>query len=258
MSETTMKNIRKIIEIDEELCDGCGQCVPDCAEGSLQIIDGKARLVEDKLCDGLGACLGSCPQGALKIIEREADEFDEEAVEKFLEKKKQEEKQTAGKRPLSTGGGCPSARLQTFTPQSPCQSANIPVNQGNTASALTHWPIQIRLIPPTAPFLKNADVLIAADCTAVAVPGFQEKYLQNKVVMMGCPKFDDAEGYIEKFADIVNTANLNSITILIVEVPCCSAMNVIVRKAFEKAGKSVPVEQITVSTRGEELERKSW
>jgi ferredoxin len=257
MSEVTMKNIRKIIEIDEELCDGCGQCVPDCAEGSLQIIDGKARLVEDKLCDGLGACLGSCPQGALKIIEREAEEFDEEAVEEFLEKKKQE-KQTPRQMPIPTGGGCPSARLQTFAPQSPCQSANIPMNQGNTTSALTHWPIQIRLIPPTAPFLKNADLLIAADCTAVAVPGFQEKYLKDKVVMMGCPKFDDAEGYIDKFADIVNTANLNSITILIAEVPCCSAMNVIVRRAFEKAGKSVPVEQITVSTRGEELERKSW
>ena len=258
MSEVTMKNIRKIIEIDEELCDGCGQCVPDCAEGSLQIIDGKARLVEDKLCDGLGACLGSCPQGALKIIEREADEFDEEAVEEFLKKQKQQASLDNSRSPLHSGGGCPSARLQTFAPQSPCQSANIPVNQGDVASALTHWPIQIRLIPPTAPFLQNADVLIAADCTAVAVPGFQEKYLQDKVVMMGCPKFDDAEGYINKFADIINTANLNSITILIVEVPCCSAMNVIVKKAFEKAGKSVPVEQITVSTRGEELDRRAW
>lgn len=258
MSEVSMKNIRKIIEIDEELCDGCGQCVPDCAEGSLQIVDGKAKLVEDKLCDGLGACLGSCPQGALKIIEREADEFDEEAVEEYLaQKKKEEEKAVQNIQPKS-GGGCPSARLQTFAPQSPCQSANIPVANNNSSSALTHWPIQIRLIPPTAPFLKNADVLIAADCTAVAVPGFQEKYLQDKVVMMGCPKFDDAEGYINKFAEIVATADLNSITVLIVEVPCCSAMNVILQKAFEKAGKSVPVEQITVSTRGEELERKNW
>jgi Fe-S-cluster-containing hydrogenase component 2 len=258
MSEVAMKNIRKIIEIDEELCDGCGQCVPDCAEGSLQIINGKAKLVEDKLCDGLGACLGSCPQGALKIIEREADEFDEEAVEEFLKKQKQQTHQASNQAPLPVGGGCPSAQLQTFAQQSPCQSANVPVSQGYTTSALTHWPIQIRLIPPTAPFLQNADVLIAADCTAVAVPGFQDKYLQDKVVMMGCPKFDDAEGYINKFADIITTADLNSITILIVEVPCCSAMNVIVQRAFEKAGKTVPVEQITVSRRGEELERKSW
>ncbi|MBM9605822.1 ATP-binding protein [Desulfopila inferna] len=253
-----MKNVRKIIQIDEELCDGCGQCVPDCAEGSLVIVDGKAKLVEDKLCDGLGACLGACPQGALKIIEREAEEFDEEAVEEYLAAKEKEEKQAVKAPAPSMGGGCPSARLQNFAPQTSCQAANVPVANANTASALTHWPIQIRLIPPTAPFLKNADVLIAADCTAVAVPGFQEKYLQNKVVMMGCPKFDDAQGYIDKFADIITTAGLNSITILIVEVPCCSSMNVIVKKAMEKAGKTVPVEQITVSTRGGELERKTW
>lgn len=254
-----MKNVRKIIQIDEDLCDGCGLCVPDCAEGSLVIVDGKAKLVEDKLCDGLGACLGACPQGALKIIEREADEFDEEAVEEYLAKKRAEESSEPGGIAPVSGGGCPSAQLRSFQPQSSCQNANLPsVNVSGAPSALSHWPIQIRLIPPHAPFLKNADVLIAADCTAVAVPGFQEKYLQNKVVMMGCPKFDDAESYIQRFAEIVTEANLKSITILIVEVPCCSAMNVIIRKAFEKAGKSVPVEQITVSTRGEELERLTW
>ncbi len=130
---------------------------------------------------------------------------------------------------------------------------------GNASgSALTHWPIQIRLIPPSAPFLQNADVLVAADCTAVAVPGFQEKYLQDKIVMMGCPKFDDAESYVQRFSEIIATCNLNSLTILIVEVPCCSAMNVIIKQAMEKAGKKVPVEQITVSTRGEELQRITW
>lgn len=247
-----MKNVRKIIEIDEELCDGCGLCVPDCAEGSLVIVDGKAKLVEDKLCDGLGACLGACPQGALKIIEREADEFDEEAVEEYLAQKAKEEPSSIPA-PPQAGGGCPSAQLQNFVSQPDKMSGN-----GSSSSALTHWPIQIRLIPPTAPFLKNSDVLIAADCTAVAVPGFQEKYLQDKIVMMGCPKFDDAQSYIDRFAEIISTAELKSITILIVEVPCCSAMNVIVQKAFEKAGKKVPVQQITVSTRGEELERKMW
>lgn len=252
-----MKSVRKIIKIDEELCDGCGLCVPDCAEGSLIIVDGKAKLVEDKLCDGLGACLGACPQGALQIIEREADEFDEEAVEEYLAKMKTEESKAGEQNDKPSG--CPSAQLQTFAPQSACQTANKPVNVVNPAdSALSHWPIQIRLIPPHAPFLQNADVLIAADCTAVAVPGFQEKYLQDKVVMMGCPKFDDAQGYIEKFSDILKTANLKSITILIVEVPCCSAMNVIVKQAMDKAGITVPVEQITVSTRGQELARVSW
>ncbi len=251
-----MKNVRKIIRIDEELCDGCGLCVPDCAEGSLVIIDGKAKLVADKLCDGLGACLGACPTGALKIIEREADEFDEEAVEEYLAGQK---KANEAASPAPQPSGCPSSQLKTFEPQSPCQSANKPIPMGNTSgSALTHWPIQIRLIPPSAPFLQNADVLVAADCTAVAVPGFQEKYLQDKIVMMGCPKFDDAESYVQRFSEIIATCNLNSLTILIVEVPCCSAMNVIIKQAMEKAGKKVPVEQITVSTRGEELQRITW
>lgn len=252
-----MKSVRKIIRINEELCDGCGLCVPDCAEGSLQIVDGKAKLVADKLCDGLGACLGSCPTGALEIIEREADEFDEEAVEEYLaEKAASVQKQAA---PLA-GGGCPSAQLKTFGAPSPCQTANIP--KGTAAagapSGLSHWPVQIRLIPPTAPFLQNADLLIAADCTAVAARGFQEKYMDGKVVMMGCPKFDDAENYVERFTDILKTCNLKKITILIMEVPCCSAMNVILQQAIKKSGVSVPVEQVTLSVQGEEIGRKTW
>ncbi|MDR3629208.1 MAG: 4Fe-4S ferredoxin [Desulfocapsaceae bacterium] len=251
-----MKSIRKIIKIDEELCNGCGQCIPDCAEGSLAIIDGKARLVADKLCDGLGACLKTCPMGALTIVEREADEFDEEAVEEYLASKSGQQKPSA---PAGLACGCPSSHLQTFAPQSPCQAANTPARQSpGTQSALSHWPIQIRLVPPHAPFLQNADLLVVADCTAVAVSGFQQKYLEGKKVMMGCPKFDDAEGYIQRFAEIIATCNLKSLTILIMEVPCCSAMTVIIRKAMEKAGKTVPVEQITISTRGEELSRITW
>lgn len=252
-----MKQTRKIIQIDEELCDGCGLCIPDCAEGSLQIIDGKAKLVADKLCDGLGACLGSCPTGALKIIERTADEFDEEAVEKYLaEKERTETRQKPA--PFS---GCPSAQLKTFAPMTPCSEANKPAQMDRntpSGSLLSHWPIQIRLIPAHAPFLKEADVLVAADCTAIAAPGFQQKYLDGKVVMMGCPKFDDAESYIEKFADILTTSGIKSLTLLIMEVPCCSAMNVIIKRAIEKAGVAVPVEQITISLKGEELERICW
>ena len=253
-----MKSIRKIIKIDEELCNGCGQCIPDCAEGSLAIIDGKARLVADKLCDGLGACLRTCPMGALTIVEREADEFDEEAVEEYLASKNTEQKAAA---PAGLACGCPSSHLQSFAPAaaSPCQRANTPATQApGGQSALRHWPVQIRLIPPHAPFLQNADLLVVADCTAVAVSGFQQKYMEGKTVMMGCPKFDDAEGYIQRFAEIIATCNLRSLTILIMEVPCCSAMTVIVKKAMEKAGVSVPVEQITISTRGEELSRTRW
>ncbi len=250
-----MKQVRKIIKIDEELCDGCGLCVPDCAEGSLQVIDGKVKLVADNLCDGLGACLGSCPTGALKIIEREADDFDEEAVEIFLAEKKKEESQP------QMDCGCASTHIKSFDPATPCASANKPAPMPigtSSDSLLSHWPIQIRLIPPHAPFLQGADLLVAADCTAVSVPGFQEKYLANKVVMMGCPKFDDAESYIDRFAEIINNCNLKSISILIMEVPCCSAMNVIIKRALEKAEQTVPVEQVTISTRGEELERINW
>jgi Fe-S-cluster-containing hydrogenase component 2 len=253
-----MKSIRKIIKIDEELCNGCGQCVPDCAEGSLAIIDGKARLVADKFCDGLGACLGACPTGALTIVEREADEFDEEAVEEYLASKEKEAKQAS---PANLPCGCASSHIQTFAPQASCQSANAPTAQtpgAHSPSQLSHWPIQIRLIPPHAPFLQNADLLVVADCTAVAVADFQQKYLAGKTVMMGCPKFDDAEGYIQRFAEIIETCNLKSLTILIMEVPCCSAMNVIIKKAIKMAGKTIPVEQITISTRGEELARIKW
>lgn len=254
-----MKSIRKIIKIDEELCDGCGLCVPDCAEGSLKIIDGKAKLVADNLCDGLGACLGACPQGALQIIEREAEEFDEEAVEKFLaaEKKTAE----AAQAPKAMDCGCASTHIQSFKPVSPCQSANQPTAipaAGTAGSGLSHWPVQIRLVPPTAPFLQNADLLIAADCTAVAARNFQQKYLDGKAVMMGCPKFDDADIYIDRFADILRNCNLQSITVLIMEVPCCSAMNVIVRRAIERAKVNIPVEQVTLSVQGEEIERKKW
>ncbi len=250
-----MKIMRKIIEIDEELCNGCGECVTDCAEGSLQIIDGKAKLVSDNLCDGLGACLGACPTGALKIIEREAEDFDEEAVEEFLANKKKAED---GGQPIKPSG-CPSAQLKTFAPQTPCQTANNPaMAAGGGTSSLSHWPVQIRLVPPTAPFLQGADLLVAADCCAVSAPNFQLDYLQGKIVMMGCPKFDDAEMYIQRFSEIIANCNLNSLTILIMEVPCCSSMNGIIQKAIERSGKTVPVEQITISTQGAVVEKKSW
>ena len=252
-----MKSVRKIIEINEDLCDGCGLCVPDCAEGSLKIVDGKAKLVADNLCDGLGACLGACPTGALQIIEREAEDFDEDAVEEYLADLKKQETEKAP----TMDCGCASTHIQTLPPMTPCQSANKPVTAAPAQvgdSQLTHWPIQIRLIPPHAPFLQGADILVAADCCAAAAPDFQQRYLAGKVVMMGCPKFDDAQAYIDRFAEIIDTCNLRSITILIMEVPCCSAMNVILKRALDKAKTSVDVEQVTISTRGQEIERISW
>lgn len=253
-----MKVKRKIIQIDEEKCDGCGLCVPSCAEGSLKIVDGKARVIADHLCDGLGACLGECPNGALAIIEREAEEFDESAVETHL---------ATHTAPMGAkthghdhaGHGCPSARLQVFQPAADaCQCANSPARQtGGGESALRHWPVQIRLIPPTAPFLKGADLLVVADCVPIAFPHLHQTYLKGKVVMVGCPKFDDAEQYLEKFAEIFSTAGLKRITTLMMEVPCCSGLSVIVRRALERSGQSIPLEEVTISTRGDVISHEA-
>ena len=254
-----MKTVRKIIEIDEELCDGCGNCVPSCAEGALQIVDGKARVIADLYCDGLGACLGECPMGALKIIEREADEFDEEAVEEFLAEQKQTEHIQEAP---AFSGECPSARLQSFdSPEStsapsPCQAANKPAAFEETESALSHWPVQIMLVPPTAPFLKGADLLVLADCVPVAFPTVHRDFLKGKAVMMGCPKFDDAQHYIEKFAQICKQSGIKSITALVMEVPCCSGLPMIVKKGMELSGVQIPMEEVVISTRGKILQRQ--
>lgn len=252
-----MKRLRKIIQIDEELCNGCGLCVPDCAEGSLRIIDGKARLVADNLCDGLGACLGACPTGALRIIEREAEDFSEEAVHAFLAGATTKEDAVTEKQ-VGEHCGCPSTQIQTFIPPSTCQTGNQPTGANAAISALTHWPVQIRLVPPSAPFLRNAHLLVAADCATIAAANFQADFLAGKVVMMGCPKFDDAKSYVQRFADIFATCDLRRLTILIMEVPCCSSMIGIIKAAMEQAGTTVPVEQITLSTRGEITHQQVW
>ncbi len=246
-----MKVTRKIIEIDEELCDGCGQCVPSCAEGALQIVDGKAKLVADLYCDGLGACLGECPNGALQVVEREADEFDEAAVEERLESIAKEE--TPQVIPMT--GGCPSAQLKSFAQPAAQQEARESA-QGSAQSELTHWPVQVKLVPPTAPFLKGADLLVAADCTSVAYPNFHRDFLKGRAVMVGCPKFDDVEGYIQKFADIFSTADLKSVSVVVMEVPCCQGLPIIVERGMEAAGKKVPVEKVVISARGEVLGRE--
>ncbi len=247
-----MKVIRKIIEIDEEKCDGCGNCVPSCAEGAIQIIDGKAKVIKDLLCDGLGACLGECPQEALKLIEREADEYDEAAVEKHLEKIKEE---TSKPEAPSQGCGCPSATLQTFPGEGAapgaCQSANKPVGVNAKGSALCHWPVQIQLVPPHAPFLKGADLLVTADCVPIAYAAFHEDFLKGKVVMMGCPKFDEIDPYVEKFTQIFKTAGIKSITSLYMEVPCCSGLPVILKKAMSLADVEIPMTEVVISPRGE-------
>ena len=250
-----MKKLRKIIRIDEEKCDGCGLCVPSCAEGAIQIVDGKARLVAEKFCDGLGACLGECPVGALEVIDAVADDFDEAAVQAHLGGGHGEAATgpgghggggpaaAAGMAPAHSGGampcGCPSTLIQTFAPRTPCEKANVPVRrEGGDASALTHWPVQIHLVPPTAPFLKGADLLVAADCTPIAYPHFHSDLLAGKTVLLGCPKLDDAQAYVDKFAAIFATAGIRSITAAVMEVPCCQGLPAIIRKALAQIGRA--------------------
>ena len=246
MKDMYMKVTRKIIEIDDELCDGCGQCIPSCAEGALEIVDGKARVIGEKYCDGLGACLGDCPNGALRIIEREADEFDEEAVEELLVEREKE-----APRPMHViSGGCPSSQLQAFNPV-PDRAPE------GSESTLSHWPVQIMLVPSNAPFLNGADLLVVADCGALSYPNFHRDFLKGKAVMMGCPKFDNVDLYINKFAKVFTHNNIKSITTLVMEVPCCSALPVIVKKGLELSGKQIPFEEVVISTRGRILDRRT-
>ncbi len=235
---------RSIVEIDEEKCDGCGQCVIACAEGALEIIDGKAKIVGDLLCDGLGACLGECPQDALKIIEREAVEFDEEAVEERLASLAEQEKEKAA--PLACG--CPSsssAILPTFP------------GAGGTAeagkSALGHWPLKLQLLGPGARFLHGADLVLLADCVAAAYPALHQKVLPEKVVAMGCPKLDDLDAHIDRLAEIIKGASLKSLTVMFMEVPCCKGFVYAAEKALEKSGKDLPLKAVQISRTGEVL-----
>jgi len=247
-----MKVLRKIIEIDDELCDGCGQCVPSCAEGALEILDGKARIVADKLCDGLGACMGECPTGAIKIVERETDEFDEEAVEKHLTEKEKQEPTEQAAMPC----GCPSTTIRTFVPSESGRAADIPAAVGTESeSLLSHWPVQIRLIPPKAPFLKGADLLVLADCVAVAFATLHRDFIKGKVVMMGCPKFDEVREYVTKFSEIFQTAGIKSITTVVMEVPCCAGLPGIVKKGLEASGQKIPMNEIVISIRGKVLKQ---
>ena len=252
-----MKIKRKIIEIDEERCDGCGQCAIACAEGAITIEGGKARLISDNYCDGLGACLGECPQDAIRMVEREAEDFDPVAVEHHLEQRERATAKTAVQEAMPCG--CPSSQIKILQPRSAAGATH--GTQGPrvaTPSQLSHWPVQIRLVPAKAPFLKGADLLVAADCAPVAYPDFHRDFLKDKVVLIGCPKFDDVPQYVEKFAEIFKVANIRSVTVLVMEVPCCSGLPMIVRKGMTAAGKQVPMEEVVIGPQGKILKRQQY
>jgi Pyruvate/2-oxoacid:ferredoxin oxidoreductase delta subunit len=240
---------RDIVEIDEQKCDGCGQCVTACAEGAIRIVNGKARLVSDVYCDGLGACLGHCPQGAIRIIKRQAAAFDEEAVRRH----------TAPREAVAAGHhhGCPGAAVRSLMGgQLPQARPPFPARQAPAdGQGLMNWPIQLRLVPPEAPFLKDADVVLAADCAAFAMPGFHQEVLKGRPLLIACPKLDDAQAYVEKLARIFLVAEPRSLTVVRMEVPCCMGLMRIAQAARAMAGSPTPVEEIVVGIEGQRIGR---
>jgi Pyruvate/2-oxoacid:ferredoxin oxidoreductase delta subunit len=245
--------IRKIVQIDEERCNGCGDCVPACAEGAIRIVNGKAQLSADNLCDGLGACLGECPQDAIRIIEREADEFSEEDVARHLGKKAAIHSSTAGAAEGQHGqsnahhGGCPGSRSISLPPR---QDAK-PSHAAKQPSRLRQWPVQLHLAPVSAPYFQDADLLIAADCVPFAYADFHRDFLEGKVVLIGCPKLDDNLFYQEKLTELFRVSSIKSITVLRMEVPCCGGIVAAASHALSASGKDIPFHEVTISISGE-------
>lgn len=280
--------VRTVVHIDEDKCDGCGLCVPDCAEGALQIIDGKAKLVSDIYCDGLGACLGSCPQDAITMVDREADEFDEDAVNDHLEK--------LGREPLShdhdhgsdetgqeeevedlacgcpgtlsqsfdrpklepaaprVGGGCPGSQSRSLDKPAASPSAD---QSGPVASRLGNWPVQISLVPPKAPYLEGADLLIAADCAPFAYGDFHRRFMEGKVLLIGCPKLDNSQAYVDKLAHMFRENNIHSVGVVFMEVPCCNGLVQIVQSALSQSGANIPTTLYRVGIKGDFVEERA-
>jgi NAD-dependent dihydropyrimidine dehydrogenase PreA subunit len=303
---------RDIIHIDEEKCNGCGECIPNCHEGALQLIDGKARLISDLMCDGLGACIGHCPEGAITMEKREAEPYNEVAVMKemvkkgknvviahlihlkehnqkdylkqgvqFLAEKKDQlnfdhlEVMKAVHNSQSTehkhvtepvqqvqamnepdhGGGCPGSRSFAF--QNPTETGSTE-HKGDVVSQLTHWPVQMHLINPAASYFKGSDFLLAADCTAFSLGHFHEKFLKGRTLGIACPKLDThMEVYLEKLQALIEQAGINTLTVMVMEVPCCSGLLQIAKSAADRASRKVPVKSITVGTQGEII-KEEW
>ena len=264
---TTMQT-REIVHIDEDKCDGCGECVPNCAEGAIQVIDGKVKLLADNLCDGLGACLGVCPQGAITVEPRPAEAFDEAAVEAAQIRAENAAPAKPGGCPGSTMRDLPTApKVADDAPPMPCgcpgslardlpaasqADGATPAMAGGGAPArseLGHWPVQLALLPPGGGMWNDADVLLAADCVPFAMPDFHQRLLAGKTLAIACPKLDDPGPYVDKLASIFAGSNVRSITVARMEVPCCG-LERIVQVAMERAGKTIPLTTIVVGVEG--------
>ena len=279
---------RKIIQIDDEKCNGCGLCIPNCQEGALQIIDGKARLIGDLFCDGLGACLGHCPEGAIEIIEREAEPYDERKVMElivpkgrntilahldhlrdhnetqyvneaigYLKEKNIEMSINLKEEPKSSGCGCPGSMAVDFRGEGartmePGNNVDDPVN---APSALRQWPVQLHLLNPQASYFKNADVVLAADCAAFAMGNFHTRFLKGRSIAIACPKLDsNKESYIQKLTSMISETKINLLTVVMMEVPCCGGLLQMAQTARINAGRNIPIKQAVVSLQGEVTE----
>ena len=235
----TVKTTRKIVKIDEEKCNGCGVCIPACAEGALQIIDGKARLISEKYCDGLGACLGECPQGAITIEERTAEDFDEEATRLHLEAKQDAEEELPC--------GCASAAVAQF--ERPAAIVTAPAEEAPQPSMLAQWPVQLTLVPPIAPFLQGTDLLLTADCVPFAYAGFHQEFLKDHSLLVACPKLDDFQAHLKKLTEIIRHSSVKSITVVHMEVPCCSGLVHMAKQAIALSGRDIPLKEVTIGVR---------
>ena len=229
---------RRIIEINQEKCNGCGACAAACHEGAIAMVDGKAQLMRDDYCDGLGDCLPACPTGAITFVEREAAAYDEAAVLANKQKKMRQEG-------MQLHGGCPGMRMKTLR-HSELSGAAAPAA---AQSRLAQWPVQIKLVPVNAPYFENAQLLIAADCTAYAYAGFHEKFMKDHVTLIGCPKLDEGD-YADKLAEIIGNNSIRSIRIVRMEVPCCGGIENAVIRAMERSGKMIPWQVVTIACDG--------
>ncbi|MEK7309977.1 MAG: 4Fe-4S binding protein [Planctomycetota bacterium] len=278
---TKKKALRKIIRIDEDKCTGCGECIPNCPEGALQIIDNKVRLISDLFCDGLGACIGHCPEGAISTEEREAEPYEEKTVMvnivkqgantikahlRHLEDHNQEEylrqaidflNEKHIKVPLEDDErkahplpcGCPGSSVRSFAPKPQAATKSAP--SARAESQLAQWPVQLMLVPPGAPFLKNSDLVIAADCVSYAYANFHQDFLKGKALLIACPKLDDTKIYLDKLTQMFKTADIKSITLLHMEVPCCFGLVHLVKQALAASGREIPTKEVTISIQGE-------
>jgi len=236
--------MREVVKIDVDLCNGCGQCVPNCHEGALQIIDGKARLISDLLCDGLGACIGHCPNGAITIEKRDADDYDEIKNKPFKHIHAMQQGH----------GGCPGSQEMRFKNVA---TQNAPTKV-LTSSELCQWPVQLHLVNPMASYFQKADILIAADCTAFALGNFHSVYLKGKALAIACPKLDsNKQVYVEKIKAMISNALANTITVLIMEVPCCSGLLAMIQEAATQSGRKIPIKLVVVGIQGE-IVKEEW